>query len=62
MTKKPVGEKGFILLILLHCCSLLEEVKTETHTMQDPGGRIYAEAMREVAYWLVSCGLLSMVA
>lgn len=39
MTKKRVGEKGFIYLILPYCCSLLKETRTEAQTGQDLRGR-----------------------
>jgi hypothetical protein len=39
MSKKQVGEKGFIQLALPHCCSSPKEVSIGTHTGQEPGGR-----------------------
>jgi hypothetical protein len=34
MTKKHLGRKGFIQLILPHCCSSPEEVRSGTQTSQ----------------------------
>ena len=39
MTKKQVGKKGFIQLILPHCCSSPKEGRTGTQAGLEPGGR-----------------------
>ena len=40
LTKKQVGEERFFIqLIFPHCCSSSKEVKPETHTKQELGGR-----------------------
>ena len=43
MTKKQVGEEGFIQLTLPHCCSAPKEVRTGTQAGQEAGAE--AEAM-----------------
>jgi hypothetical protein len=35
MTRKQLGRKGFIQLILSHCCSSLKEVRTGTQASQE---------------------------
>jgi hypothetical protein len=41
--RSKLGRKGFIQLILQHCCSLLKEVRTGTQAGQEAGAD--AEAM-----------------
>jgi hypothetical protein len=51
MTKKQVGEKGFIRLTLPPCCSSPKEVRTGTQAGQKAGAD--AEAME--GYSLLAC-------
>jgi hypothetical protein len=55
-----LGRKGFIELILLHCCSSLKEVRTGTQTGQEAGADAEAiEGCSLLAYfpWLVQPAL-----
>jgi hypothetical protein len=51
MTKKQVEKKGFIQLILTHCCSAPKEVRTGTQAGQEAGAD--AEAME--GCYLLAC-------
>jgi hypothetical protein len=59
MTKKQLGRKGFIQLTLPHCCSSPKDVRTGTQADQKVG--VDAEPWRDVLYWLVFPGLLSLL-
>ena len=51
MTKKQVGEEGFIQLTLPHCCPSPKEVRTGTQAGQEAGAD--AEAME--GCFLLAC-------
>jgi hypothetical protein len=61
MTKKQLGRKGFIRLILPYCCSSSKEVRTGTQAGQEAGAD--AEAMEGCSLlacltWLAQTALL----
>jgi hypothetical protein len=58
MTKKQVGGKGFIQLILPHCCS--SPGKSVLEFKQVRKQELIQRPWMDVLYWLVSPGLLSL--
>jgi hypothetical protein len=59
MTKKQLGRKGFIQLILLYCCS--SPRKSGLKLKQVRKQELMQRPWRDVSYWLASPGLLSLL-
>jgi hypothetical protein len=59
MTKKQVGRKGFIQLTLPYCCSSPRTLGLELKQVRKQ--ELMQRPWRDVLYWLVSPGLLSLL-
>jgi hypothetical protein len=59
MTKKQVGEEGFIQLTLPYCCS--SPRKSELELKQVRKQEMMQRPWRDVLSWLASPGLLSLL-
>jgi hypothetical protein len=59
MTKKQVGEKGFIQLTFPYCC--LSPRKSGLELKQVRKQELMQRSWRDVLYWLASSGLLSLL-
>jgi hypothetical protein len=59
MTKKHLGKKGFIQLILPYCCS--SPRKSGLELKQDRKQELMLRPWRNVLYWLASPGLLNLL-
>jgi hypothetical protein len=59
MTKKQLGRKGFIQLILPYCCSLPRMLGLEHKQVRKQ--ELMQKPWRDVLYWLASPGLLSLL-
>jgi hypothetical protein len=58
MTKKQVGEKGFVQLILPHCCSSPRKSGLELKQVRKQ--ELMQRPWRDVLYWLASTGLAQL--
>jgi hypothetical protein len=62
MTKSNMGRKGLISLTVPYYSLSSKEVRTETHTGQEPWRQeLMQRPWRDAAYWLASHGFLCLL-
>jgi hypothetical protein len=59
MTKKQVGEKGFIWLTITYCCSSPRKSGLELKQVRKQ--ELMQRPWRDILYWLASPGLLRLL-